>query len=153
MIFQLTTSRRGRLVDGVLRSTYIDISTHDLTKRSTAVSNFMFDSQLHFNSRPHEEVDACCESYTMLCNDISTHDLTKRSTLHLLSIVYSVIFQLTTSRRGRRSCTSVNQYRNISTHDLTKRSTNTAVNAHRLCIFQLTTSRRGRHDMLTLFCT
>ena len=55
---------------------------------------------------------------------ISTHDLTKRSTMWQTYAVSPFAFQLTTSRRGRRS----NQLKDarcyvISTHDLTKRST------------------------------
>ena len=99
------------------------ISTHDLTKRSTmwqtyAVSPFDFNSRpheevddnvpdlvyklLHFNSRPHEEVDASSMPYCTF-KIISTHDLTKRSTTAcLLWAKVALIFQLTTSRRGRQ---------------------------------------------------
>ena len=102
--FQLTTSRRGR---------------PHAVKDGTAYL-------IHFNSRPHEEVDDmfCAGG---VCNHISTHDLTKRSTapqtgrrsirtyfnsrpheevddLVLWLNAQPTIFQLTTSRRGRRSC-------------------------------------------------
>ena len=79
-IFQLTTSRRGRLDGGMSVWTWSDLSTHDLTKRSTChISSSATDPYLSthdltkrstppcynsisvgipFNSRPHEEVDA-----------------------------------------------------------------------------------------------
>ena len=57
--------------------------------------------------------------------NISTHDLTKRSTNITITIDIIVLFQLTTSRRGR-------QVRTLS--------------RERLLLFQLTTSRRGRRS-------
>ena len=102
MIFQLTTSRRGRPGGGC-----------------STLNNLR-----NFNSRPHEEVDrqqehagsgkpisthdltkrSTLQSMTDDCEyKISTHDLTKRSTF--ISYQFTVIhkFQLTTSRRGRRN--------------------------------------------------
>ncbi len=77
-----------------------------------------------FNSRPHEEVDReiCAVLDT---TDVSTHDLTKRSTGSFGdSDVAIVVFQLTTSRRGRhRANAKTSVFVNVSTHDLTKRST------------------------------
>ena len=56
-----------------------------------------------FNSRPHAEVDFAI----------------------VLSSLKMSIFQLTTSRRGRRLCIPEwHQYVPLSTHDLTQRSTN-----------------------------
>ena len=98
------------------------ISTHDLTKRST----------IRNNGRKHGIT-------------ISTHDLTKRSTVASYGFEEKEVFQLTTSRRGRRyDYDSDGTYKHfnsrpheevdlvqiftsklflISTHDLTKRST------------------------------
>ena len=100
----------------------IDISTHDLTKRSTVFP-------LPAKGR----------------QDISTHDLTKRSTEHTIFHHGPEVFQLTTSRRGRHSKSIFQRLQwhfnsrpheevdsnlrnelivnSISTHDLTKRST------------------------------
>ncbi len=78
-LFQLTTSRRGRLLQ----------------------SHFFLPS-FHFNSRPHEEVDFMSENAPRAVS-ISTHDLTKRSTLIKTYSDSQQIFQLTTSRRGRLS--------------------------------------------------
>ena len=79
-MFQLTTSRRGRLVT----------LSHDAVL------------DMCFNSRPHEEVDfGCC--FQCNANDVSTHDLTKRSTSSLHREMQSKSFQLTTSRRGRQT--------------------------------------------------
>ena len=109
----------------------MSISTHDLTKRST--------------------LKECVEQGGVL---ISTHDLTKRSTRLLReSLLMIMLFQLTTSRRGRQKSAeywSINTHFNsrpheevdckkgvtwkpsvISTHDLTKRST------YRLCLYTL----------------
>ena len=79
----------------------LKISTHDLTKRSTGDSLYDYTGRLHFNSRPHEEVDLKPTIISFLLmyfnsrpheevdkwlneiglySDISTHDLTKRST-------------------------------------------------------------------------
>ncbi len=94
----------------------------------------------YFNSRPHEEVDPSWLHASGSVPVISTHDLTKRSTIPLLQVSLNCLpFQLTTSRRGRRSPAFV-----ISTHDLTKRSTFTPRNTDSTIEFQLTTSRRGR---------
>ena len=77
-----------------------------------------------FNSRPHEEVDH--EGDETYCS--------------------FVVFQLTTSRRGRHCMGHPDRgtvY--VSTHDLTKRSTRPAKRHRRMKpMFQLTTSRRGR---------
>ena len=99
-VFQLTTSRRGR----------------PLLRQCTPTTH------TYFNSRPHEEVDIVNVG---IGNNrrISTHDLTKRSTILSQSAFAIVIFQLTTSRRGR----------------LPKWLTSTV-----FWVFQLTTSRRGR---------
>ena len=81
---------------------HIFISTHDLTKRSTNVIHCLLSRHTNFNSRPHEEVDE------------------KQGLLLKLRL----IFQLTTSRRGRRQYVSYGDTDVlISTHDLTKRST------------------------------
>ena len=80
----------------------IDISTHDLTKRSTMEQYQKSFIMEHFNSRPHEEVDQLKEPFPQ----------------------EDQLFQLTTSRRGRLEGlrNSFNSWF-ISTHDLTKRST------------------------------
>ena len=142
LLFQLTTSQGGRLI------------------RSVNTANC-----LYFNSRPHEEVDRI-RLFQTVESIISTHDLAKRSTRYLCRFSSSITFQLTTSRRGRRSSpltSSCTQYFNsrpheevdyvifkrgqqsgISTHDLTKRSTSTNQAVLPQVPFQLTTSRRGR---------
>ena len=100
--FQLTTSRRGRPCAIIYPIVDKEISTHDLTKRSTLQASVLR-SYLH----------------------ISTHDLTKRSTSQsYANTSQSMIFQLTTSRRGRPNLFWITfLVIIISTHDLTKRST------------------------------
>ena len=55
--FQLTTSRRGRRRGARDPGRSQEISTHDLTKRSTLLQALLQIYHSHFNSRPHEEVD------------------------------------------------------------------------------------------------
>ena len=125
LAFQLTTSQGGRQATAWAHDKLGLISTHDLTKRSNALRIFRLQIQVHFNSRPHEEVDSQSSALPLHPN-ISTHDLTKRSTATDVMDSYSVsIFQLTTSRRGR-----------LESH----------TNKEERRIFQLTTSRRGRPD-------
>ena len=121
------------------------ISTHDLTKRSTAwavkaVRTAIFQLTTSRRGRPPPQ------HYYIKKYWISTHDLTKRSTQSsLTSLTNPTTFQLTTSRRGRlltdapyrkvryfnsRPHEEVDWYAwsislqsVISTHDLTKRST------------------------------
>ena len=58
------------------------------------------------------------------------------------------VFQLTTSRRSRRVMHfSWSLPKLISTHDLTKRSTLMSTIWYKKCLFQLTTSRRGRRQI------
>ena len=59
----------------------IEISTHDLTRRSTALLICSFIIIFYFNSRPHEEVDIITFVLELKTLVISTHDLTRRSTV------------------------------------------------------------------------
>ena len=123
MLFQLTTSRRGRPgqrkrshaarhfnslphaeVDGrVWKSSGTTcISTHYLTQRQTEINKEMGNEMYNFNSLPHAEVD-------YIRNAV---------------IIGFIAFQLTTSRRGRQSFDhSVQFFQCISTHYLTQRQT------------------------------
>ena len=57
MLFQLTTSQGGRPCNSCYSSMVMDISTHDLTRRSTQFSFSLSSFLYYFNSRPHKEVD------------------------------------------------------------------------------------------------
>ena len=174
-IFQLTTSRRGRHIfrsrtfqldrnfnsrpheevdrincNGATHTTII--STHDLTKRSTITSTAF---TLHDYISTHDLTKRSTAEWSWQWNvrSISTHDLTKRSTVFNYYEKKTELFQLTTSRRGRRFAEGWKiQVYHISTHDLTKRSTLWKALWRILAIFQLTTSRRGRHTISYLFC-
>ena len=123
-----------------------DISTHDLTKRSTRTRGYAKGSEpfqlttsrrgrqyinapintlkTHFNSRPHEEVDSLTivKSSSQSAFQLTTSRRGRQS--HLLLAKIALKFQLTTSRRGRHILSlHVFDYFLISTHDLTKRST------------------------------
>ena len=65
------------------------ISTHDLTRRSTKSNASTILNGVNFNSRPHEEVDNNDED-THNHLDVSTHDLTKRSTRLKLERIFSL---------------------------------------------------------------
>ena len=100
-----------------------DISTHDLTRRSTtdvSTDCFILGISTHdLTRRSTEEINQLLEEM-----DISTHDLTRRSTRHRTSPNRLCTFQLTTSRGGRPQDLGVPvNLLNISTHDLTRRST------------------------------
>ena len=90
--FQLTTSRRGRQKRVYRKNKSGGISTHDLTKRSTI-----------YSLRPY------------FIESISTHDLTKRSTIIFNQFTSYLLFQLTTSRRGRLlDSLSITQFLNFN---------------------------------------
>ena len=99
--FQLTTSRRGRPWKAQIRSILRHFNSLPHAEVDDMKGVFLWQN-LHFNSLPHAEVDH-------RCSEMSLPDY---------------VFQLTTSRRGRR---------------LPK--TKSVI----LRRFQLTTSRRGRH--------
>ena len=127
-IFQLTTSRGGRLQS----------------------SSFRCSSFEYFNSRPHEEVDwlACVLAYYVY---ISTHDLTRRSTVYIQVLQEDREFQLTTSRGGRPIDSVLygdNKYFNSRPHEEVD-LINTNYDAN-IDTFQLTTSRGGRRLSILL---
>ena len=144
-VFQLTTSRGGLRPGNRQRAphTYFNsqpheevdqnhcnrkmecnISTHDLTRRSTRQREQESAMRSHFNSRPHEEVDAMVDHIRSDPVYISTHDLTRRSTP--FSLMQLGRNSISTHDLTRRSTHFVQQLLNalsISTHDLTRRST------------------------------
>ena len=166
--FQLTTSRRGRRHWYNHSGIRLNISTHDLTKRSTGMPEQVLDCSKHFNSRPHEEVDSnsqylCVLTYifqlttsrrgrleltVFMCTyiHISTHDLTKRSTCgRVCQEKHTEISTHDLTKRSTSDRSDKNDDEYISTHDLTKRSTEVHNDGHyHNSLFQLTTSRRGR---------
>ena len=99
------------------------LSTHDLTRRSTPWSLYIFHRSPSFNSRPHKEVD-CLSRYFQAFYFLSTHDLTRRSTCPVNAVRSRIL---------------------LSTHDLTRRSTINDVSEAGMKVFQLTTSQGGRH--------
>ena len=77
------------------------ISTHDLTKRSTNRLLSLLVFQLHFNSRPHEEVDfgRLAPRTNALNFNSRPHEEVDRIRQGNICRLHQ--FQLTTSRRGR----------------------------------------------------
>ena len=121
-VFQLTSSRRGWRCGctqinqkayfnshpheeddfpSLKNHCHIIISTHILTKRMTQIRKRM-SLQSHFNSHPHEEDDYNYVDNTTIYI-ISTHILTKRMTNDNLQGKITILFQLTSSRRGWRN--------------------------------------------------
>ena len=83
--------------------------------------------------------------YSSMIMDISTHDLTKRSTLLSDFISDSQSFQLTTSRRGRRSGQILRiQWLLFQLTTSRRGRRQLSDSQHAIKSFQLTTSRRGR---------
>ena len=129
-VFQLTTSRRGRLCRPAFhqRNEYFNSRPHE---EVDSCYYCYLSEKSHFNSRPHEEVDQEV-SYPGMHHIISTHDLTKRSTCAVLQAKSRE--DISTHDLTKRSTkTGMKKFRNmsISTHDLTKRST------VRLCLYTL----------------
>ena len=109
------------------------ISTHDLTRRSTKSNASTILNGVNFNSRSHKEVDFHARRCVLCRICISTHDLTKRSTG--LPPVLSLIFE----RFNSRPHEEVDAVRYF-------------VRTKRL-MFQLTTSRRGRRYSVCRYCS
>ena len=131
--FQLTTSRRGRPARafGIPPSILFQLTT---SRRGRPGMNTMPRTLNHFNSLPHAEVDPLFSSISLLLPYFNSLPHAEVDVLLLSIFAPSVIFQLTTSRRGRRA-------RNIT--------------SQQEYIFQLTTSRRGRPRLWQLWycCT
>ena len=121
-LFQLTTSRRGRLA-----------RLHNDNKAS------IFQLTTSRRGRPSKKITS------VICTNISTHDLTKRSTCIGVDNESAELFQLTTSRRGRR-----NKPLSFQSHSLFQLTTSRrgrhpfSLTPSHSFAFQLTTSRRGR---------
>ena len=146
-IFQLTTSQGGRPHQRYSCHCSSDLSTHDLTRRSTSGTTLPQKHLLSFNSRPHKEVDPDKTSdgdvfppfnsrphkevdyphfpscYSLCIFQLTTSQGGRRKYLYFESDNVT-IFQLTTSQGGRRNQCGSRSYKYIlSTHDLTRRST------------------------------
>ena len=91
-------TKRMTLVSVLKVHTVYDISTHILTKRMTIIANKK-EYQGYFNSHPHEEDDGGTYRHSP-SGYISTHILTKRMTRLTPHTPETLIFQLTSSRRG-----------------------------------------------------
>ena len=101
LMFQLTTSRRGRLLNP------------KALQMSVAC----------FNSRPHEEVD-CVILLKIQLYYVSTHDLTKRSTRgRIQSHCCKGVSTHDLTKRSTDIKVQAHLLVSVSTHDLTKRST------------------------------
>ena len=102
-IFQLTTSRGGRL-EPVIRTVWVAVN---------------------FNSRPHEEVDNLRLRNTGLLAEFQLTTSRGGRRAYFLRYAKRWEFQLTTSRGGRLHNFPLQnrQHGIISTHDLTRRST------------------------------
>ncbi len=168
-IFQLTTSRRGRPMQIISNILLQHLSTHDLTQRSTSFQVCWIPA-IHLST--HDLTQRSTAILTTSCrrNALSTHDLTQRST-RLFHVQYShsppfnsrphaevdqtrirlfsyhVVFQLTTSRKGRRFCVSFESFPSIFQLTTSRRGRPVRwCSGQSFIFFQLTTSRRGRPE-------
>ena len=128
-------------------SLLIDLSIHDLTRRSTFLVSTIFDRIISFNSRPHKEVDHLPlynRRHSGTFQFTTSQGGRPRSVLvgvtlqtpfnsrphkevdnhqALCQLCFSV-FQFTTSQGGRRATgDEFEDLRQLSIHDLTRRST------------------------------
>ena len=122
-IFQLTTSRRGRPFHAVDGLGIIDLSTHDLTQRSTLQgSGYNTPDRLSTHDLTQRS------TYSSRCGAaqdyLSTHDLTQRSTVLLLDgTICITAFNSRPHAEVDIALCGLYIYQHLSTHDLTQRST------------------------------
>ena len=123
-------------------------STHDLSWRSTFIF-YPFRYSMSFSTHDLSWRSTLALLITPNELDFSTHDLSWRSTPLLSSSKSATVFQLTTSRGGRRLFKlPISKGNYFSTHDLSWRSTlNFCFLPFMVSTFQLTTSRGGRHNL------
>ena len=171
VIFQFTTSQGGRQYGGFRPVLKLDLSIHDLTRRSTIpfgvyiYSYATFNSRPHkevdrssdslhcgsssFNSRPHKEVDANAPAWVDLSGtfQFTTSQGGRPSVMRRRMILEN--FQFTTSQGGRLSDIRDHlRYYSLSIHDLTRRSTQQCIlNRIHHVNFQFTTSQGGRRNL------
>ncbi len=101
ILFQLTTSQGGRLLDTlfiVMFAGTFQLTTSQGGRRTEAERVLAVHD---FNSRPRKEVDAE-DREADIPDLISTHDLARRSTYFFYNNTTQKIFQLTTSQGGRQ---------------------------------------------------
>ena len=103
--------------------TDIEISTHDLTRRSTRKRFEVGEAREHFNSRPHEEVD---EASALLLVDHQyfnsrPHEEVDKQVADVFSSNFN--FNSRPHEEVDTRCRYDDFTHKISTHDLTRRST------------------------------
>ena len=98
-----------------------------------------------FNSRPHEEVDYSCRTGHPCITVFQLTTSRRGRRLYILANPPLTIFQLTTSRRGRLPENVINSLVNSFQLTTSRRGRLEAgYNVPAILVFQLTTSRRGR---------
>ena len=128
--FQLTTSRRGRLVTVRCTTRLYGLSTHDLTKRSTIIPDMLPDMSTLFQLTTSRRGRPQCGGLADGMDDFQLTTSRRGRPLQDYDACISRSFQLTTSRRGRRHhIFSHTSRERLSTHDLTKRSTSSDTGA------------------------
>ena len=128
MLFLYFNSRPHEEIDDWLLNTVtnLDISTHDLTRRSTILEEKEKRVWWDFNSRPHEEVDSLLTARLILAVHFNSRPHEEVDFIFCKHVPDCFPFQLTTSRGGRLvGKKGADCYDSISTHDLTRRSTAT----------------------------
>ena len=106
VFFQFTTSQGGRQEWLYLNVPDLELSIHDLTRRSTTTLLSAYHASGPFNSRPHKEVDR----------------------YQGVTVYLTLLFQFTTSQGGRQVRVKISDlYIRLSIHDLTRRSTRSSI--------------------------
>ena len=146
----------------------MQLSIHDLTRRSTSFSDHFWESLLSFNSRPHKEVDLYRKTEVLSDSSFNSRphkevdmcflwpnkwrkffQFTTSQGGRLIPgrlVIILLVFQFTTSQGGRQVDGNTNSNGiGLSIHDLTRRSTASVWTKTGLLSFQFTTSQGGRH--------
>ena len=101
-VFQLTTSRRGR--HSFYNCRYIIQYFNSRPHEEVDVILDILEREIfHFNSRPHEEVDILERWYYEFIRYFNSRPHEEVDQLFVGHLLHRSAFQLTTSRRGRRS--------------------------------------------------
>ena len=101
----------------------VDISTHDLTRRSTLGQCIVLLPLFHFNSRPHEEVDCCQKYYQMATFYFNSRPHEEVDVLFNSFSGFTIHFNSRPHEEVDFVAVNLPTFHIISTHDLTRRST------------------------------
>ena len=132
--FQLTTSRGGRpwLLAALLQACHFNSRPREKVDKQAVVCTICFDISTHDLTRRSTSHQAAHPTFCI----ISTHDLARRSTRDGEEPKRAHLFQLTTSQGGRPEWRLEKIGKSsLSTHDLARRSTLAIVRDEQVCYY------------------